>query len=764
MSRLLTAVALRPRLTLTVVLLLSLVAAYECRALRIDNSTERIMVGKDDPDRVYNDAMREVFGGDEVLFVLISGDDAFTPDGMARLAATRRALRRVQGVERVVSLDDVRVVSGSAEAVEVRPLVPPGTADPARLREAMQRAREYPLIRGDLLSTDGDVAAVLVFVRAHLEDPDFKLALVNDVGRIVRAEWGGAFELGGAPYAQVQLNAYTRRDLRRLFPYSFLIMALLLFLYFRTWVGVVLPLLTVVLALIWTAGAMSAAGRSLSLVTTALPPMLLAVGTSYAVRVLCEVEAQLTRSRDPQRVMGETIREVGLTVVLCGVTTMMGFGALMTSRVQVIAELGVFATLGTLASTVIALTLVPATLVICGLPSPGGDRWTIAASLARLMPRLHRVTTERAAGIAIACVLVAVVASIGNLFLRVDQDPYGWFPAASEVAHSTATIDRALSGATPFNIVFESAAGTIADPTLVRFMDRVEAFIQRQPEVGKATSFADHLRIMHAAMLAGANAEALPATSGLIAQYHLLYTFGDDPDTLNRYVDEAGGRYNLMVRAFRAPGQGLQALVDRIDAFITATAPPGVHAHVTGTGLVRLKTNAEFTRGLVSNIALASGMIGALMIVALRSVPLGLLALIPNLIPIIALYGVLGWLGLSLNAATVITGTVAIGNAVDDTVQYLDRYRRRLRELGDRVESRRATLAAVGNPMILSDVILLVGFAVLMASNFIPVATLGLLGAIAMLASLLANLFLVPALLALGDEKQASATTPPSLR
>jgi predicted RND superfamily exporter protein len=166
--------------------------------------------------------------------------------------------------------------------------------------------------------------------------------------------------------------------------------------------------------------------------------------------------------------------------------------------------------------------------------------------------------------------------------------------------------------------------------------------------------------------------------------------------------------------------------------------------------LLRLQANDELSSGLARHLIIASLAIAALLAVALRSTRLGLLALIPNLLPTLFVYGVLAWLSIPLNVATVTTGAAALGNAMDDTVQYLDRYRRR-RAVEPDSQARFSTLESVGIPMIASDLVLAAGFAVLLLSSFFPVASLGLLGAMAMVLSLLANLFLLPVLVALTE-------------
>jgi predicted RND superfamily exporter protein len=252
------------------------------------------------------------------------------------------------------------------------------------------------------------------------------------------------------------------------------------------------------------------------------------------------------------------------------------------------------------------------------------------------------------------------------------------------------------------------------------------------------------------AALDAAHGGRLPATRELTAQYLLLFDTSD-PETLAPVLSEPSGKVQVLIRLAHAASTRERAFVARLQAALPTLAPAPISARVTGTGLLRLETNDEFTDGLARHLLLASVAMAVLLGFAFRSWRFGTLALAPNLFPILFLYGILGWLRIPLNAATVTTGAAALGDAVDDTVQYLDRYRRLLRKTRSGEEARLRTLEGVGIPMIASDVGLAAGFCVFLLSRFFPVTSLGLLGAAAMLLSLLANLFVLPVLMALTE-------------
>lgn len=757
LERAASAIAHHPWVVLAAVGLWTALAAVGLGRLGFDNSSERLLV-QGTPEAEYLEEARRMFGGDEILFVLLRAPDVLAPGVVRDLERITEAVRDVEGVERVTSLATLRWPWSAGEDVVVERLF---TEDGKPRPDApLASALAHPLVAGSLMTRDRKVAAVLAFVRPRPEDPRFKGRLVADVEvAVAEVAPGREVLLGGAPFGQVQIDALTRHDLRVLGAGAFVAMAVLLAFTYRSVTGVVLPLLTVVLSLFWTLGFAGMAGVSISVVTSVLMPLVLAIGTSYCVRVVSEHARQRSLGREGADAVAATLVEVGVTVVLCGIISALGFLPLCTSRVDVVRDLGTLSVAASALSMVAALTLVPAILALGRRGARQARNDAVDAWLAALLMRVHALTDRYAGSVLAAGALLVFLGAIGLARLGVDQNPYEWFPEGSPAAVSTHVIDEGLGGVLPFSVVVESPDGPW-DPALLRTTDALAAALRTDPDVRAVASASDYLRLVAGAFQpAESGAGPLPDRRNLIAQYALLYDLGD-AEILAPYVNQESGRHHLMVRLEHSSTSEVQAFLSRLEGRLREIVAPPLVARVTGTGLLRVATAHEFAAGLVEQLALASLAIAALLAIALRSPSLGALALLPNLMPILLVYGMLGWLRIPLNVATVTTGAAALGNAVDDTVQYLDRYRRLRLTLGS--DARRATLEAVGQPMIASDIVLAVGFGVLTFASFFPVASLGYLGGAAMALSLLANLLLLPALVAVWERWSARRGTRPT--
>ena len=735
----------RPRSVIVAALVLAGLAILALTRVSFDNSTERLLV-RDSEGWSFLESVRKSFGGDETLFVIVRAPNGLDPEFVLRLRAITAAVAAVPEVERAFSVATLPWPWSKSGDVIVAPLY--DDAGRAEAGAPVEQALEHPLVASSLVSRDHTLAAVLALVSPHPEDPRFKGRLIKNVSDAVAAAAPGtATIIGGAPAAQVALNQLTAKDLRVLGPTALVVMAGVLFLTYGRLYCVLLPVGTVLLTLLWTVAAAALLGKSFTIVTSILPPLILAVGVSYAIRVLSEYQRQQRLQSTRDAALLETISSVGLTVVLCGATTALGFASLITSRVDAVRDLGVLATIGTGFATATALTLVPAVLSLLKVRPMTGDATASSAFVLRGLMAVHRFTERHAMAVVLSAGILVIGAASGLRFLTVDQDPYEWFPLGSEVRQSTNLVDQQLGGVVPLAVVLESPEG-IYDPRLMQAADDVATYVRAQPGAGSVVAPSDYLRLVDAA-LSPENAEdgrgRVPTSRALVAQYLLLYETGD-PQMLAPFVSESSGKARVIVRLPHSASSHQRDFVKNLEAHLTSMVPPPLRARVTGTGLLRLETNDEFTNGLTRHLVLASIAIAILLGLVFRSPRLGALALIPNVAPIVALYGGLGWLGIPLNAATVTTGAAALGNAVDDTVQYLDRYRRLEQRGRPPADARREAMEGVGVPMVASDLGLAAGFYVFLLSGFFPVASLGMLGASAMLLSLVANVLVLPVL------------------
>jgi len=391
------------------------------------------------------------------------------------------------------------------------------------------------------------------------------------------------------------------------------------------------------------------------------------------------------------------------------------------------------------------LTAVPALLSL--LPLPDRTRTTSGWILARLHPALMHLASKRRPAVFGFSLLALAVFSIGLRSVTIETDATRWFPRGSEVRESYEIIREKLSGISPMNVVIRAEpGGSVLEPECLQAIDRLSTHLAGLPEVGKSLSIADPLRQIHGGFQDDPSLP-LPDTRALSEQYLLLL------ESLERLADvitpdrEAA---NILLRVDDNGSAHLLGLEDEVSRWWQREGPPGYSAHATGIMYEFARSQDAISIGQIQGLSFAFATISLILVVIYRSPRLALLALIPNVLPVIIAFGFLGLLGIPLDAGTAIVGSLALGIAVDDTIHLVSAYHERRRRGLEAMQALSLGLAQVLPAMTYSSLVIGIGFAVLAFSDFTFTRNVGIFVSAVMGICFLGDAVLMPALLLLG--------------
>ncbi len=307
--------------------------------LQVDASFD-CLLPKEGRDREIYEQFREVFGSDEKVIVALHSENVFTPENLARVKSISERIAKIKGVHRVVSLTTARhMVGRQGEFPQAEPFVSEIPEDPEELEQIRRAVMEDPVYAGTLASADGRTTGLIVqFLR--LADREYiDRGLSDQIEAIAREEAGDAeiWVSGGLHLKAGQLR-YQLGDVARNLPITLVVLCLVLALSFRTVRGVIVPLITILVALSWTMAVAAWIGRPLTLITLFVPPLLLVLGLSYSVHVVSEYYDMLRgpTARGSPDAAREALRQVWKPVVLTAVTTAAGFAAMLLQGVEAV--------------------------------------------------------------------------------------------------------------------------------------------------------------------------------------------------------------------------------------------------------------------------------------------------------------------------------------------------------------------------------------------------------------------------------------------
>ena len=736
-------------------LLLAAISFPLAQRIEFNRSIEN-MFAADDPVVPPYRRLKETFGGNEIVLCVVRIPDLLAADGsgIARLAKLGDTLRGVPGVRDVLTLDR-----------PIGPAIVGADGLAARLRD---------VFAGYTHSTDGRMAAAVCLLEpeetASPSDaaprPPPRTETIARLRAIMESPPAGlpAGMIAGEPVMVVEGFRSLESDGRLLATWSTLLVGIVIVVCFRSLRWVAIPLAVVQLSLWLTYGLLVWGGFRMTLVSGMLSAIVTVVGIATAVHVLVAFREGRTAGLSTRAALAAAAGRMAAPVIWSLVTDAAGFGSLLVSAVGPVRDFGLMTLVGSLLVLPCLVLLVPGLAMAGRWDSTPRQAWGergLGAMLDWTSWLVERYPWRLLAAISI----LAVVSIVGLRRLEVETDFTRNFRAGSELVRSYETIESEFGGAGVLDIILPAPPQLTWD-----YVKRVAALEERlrvevqvadeqgQPRPGltKVLSAADALR---AAMPVDPDKLPFAAARNLAvgaAWQTMKARMPAFAATLYAPATESGSWFRVMLRARERQSaaektrliEQVQRIVDeelRADEWRPLSSKQT--AAVTGYYVLLTKLIASTVRDQWLSFGLATLGVFVSLLGALRGLRLSLIALAPNALPIVAVLGGLGWLGLKLNLGAAMIAAVSMGLSVDSSIHYLMAFQRR-RNAGLAIGAAlRATQQEVGRAVVFSTLALVVGFLVLCRSEFMPTVYFGLLVSLAMLGGLLGNLVLLPALL-----------------
>jgi predicted RND superfamily exporter protein len=724
----------------------------------IDNDLG-IWISRDDPVFQAYERFREEFGGQRSLIVALESDELFAPGTLAFIRDISDEIERVDTVERVSSLATANVVRTRPSAagdeddgtIEVVPVLEEDLEAPGAAARVRARALDDPLIRGDLVSEDGRVTAIVVTFDEDRID-SVRKGVIEGIHALVdarlpagtRAYYNGGLEINET------YNNVTLANARNLTPPVALLTMFSIYFLFRSWRLTVLVSGALLVAAGWTLGLYTAMGLPLNILTSMLPPMVLVLAVADDVHIVQHFGHELAASRDPRQAFVSTFEHLVLPLLAASGTTALGMFSLATSEVVAVRAFGIGAGVGVMVDFAMSLVLVPTLLTFLRpeeMAEPPQERWLVGP-----MRWVARLATRRAGAVAAVTVGAMVVAAAGIQWLRVDTNHINFFRESHPLHQSAVVIDRDLSGVYSFNILLEGEPDSMKAPETLRRMEALKAELQQLPFVKKVVTLGDYVARVNRELNGGDPAAAVvPASAEAIAQELFVFGLSDDGRReLDRVVASDYSRSQISVKLASMSSDLVFESIDRADVAAQAVfAGSDIAATTTGFGRVFATLDHYIVTSQLSSFLTAFVTVFAVIFVVFRSVRFGVLAIIANALPVVAVLGIMGWLGLSLNVATIMVASVALGIVDDDTIHFLSRFR--LEAAAGRSTEEAIEIATVheGRASLTTAIVNSLCYSVMAFSAYRPSAWFGGLLATTMIVALLAEVLVTPAVIIL---------------
>ena len=496
-------------------------------------------------------------------------------------------------------------------------------------------------------------------------------------------------------------------------------------------------------------------GVPLNILSAMIPSLIIVIGSTEDTHMMAaffrglaekEHSALLAPDADSrQQAVAYMAKHTGLPLVLTVLTTALGFASNLFSPIGLIQDFAIGSTFAIVANGIITVLVVPLLMVQFGNSGSGkvsSAEELYSNNLPSKIIKAFRISQDRfplytLSFTALLCAFFTFQASS----IYVTNDPLSYFPEDRPLIQETKLIHEKLAGIRVFFVSIDAGkAKAFLEPENLAKLDRIQQFMFKQGEFDSTLSLVDHLKYVNQEFLGKYAEPSLPKSRELVAQYLLFFQRGE----LEKYVSHDYSRANIVVRHNVNDSKTLNSYIKELESVLPEFLGPGFKSEVVGENLMVNQAAESLMYSQAKALALLLVLIFVLMSIMFTSLKGGAIALIPSLIPIVLMFGLMGFLKIPLNPGTAMVAVIAVGIAIDGTIHLLARYQELCTTTSDYKGAVNQAVKEVATPLIVSSLALSFGFGILLFSNFTVVAQFGALAAATMLISIFANLLITP--------------------
>ena len=692
----------------------------------------------DDKNAVLLKKIGKNFGGNRMGIVILETDNIYQTQVIEHIRTLTDTIAKIEGISSVSSLSNIINIKGGEDGIEIGRLV--DEYEIPESKEAFDELRNNiaanEMYKGSIVSED-ETSCLVVFT---LEDS----ANVNAVAREVLNKTEALNLLEklyyiGSPMLITYIAELMKSDLMLLLPIAFIFIGIILFISFRSLKGVIFPLLSAVIAIIWSLGMMSLLGYSMSMISNNIPIILLAIGSAYTIHVVNRVNQQV--KIEIKNSVALALSYIMVPVILAALTTVIGFVSFVFGAyLDMIVDFGLFTALGTFVACLMAIFFVPALLSVLPVSHKKNEVLNpnssfIENKLIRPISNLLFLRTKLILGIWVLAILVSLT---GIMSIERSVDIQEYFKKGNPTREAERIMVEKFGGTKP---VFVHFKGNMQDPEVLKTMMATSHYMEQSPDIYSSMSVAKLISEINLAII---GEREVPEDLAMVEQMWFLL---DGNEVMQRFVSEDLSE-GIIISKFKSPDNESKIVFSNyMDEFIQKNSREDCEIQITGMPFVDITMDRSLINSQLGSISIAIIFVIIIVGLMLRSLRNGLYAAIPIMAAIIILFGVMGLTGISLNIATVLVASVALGIGIDYSIHIISHFNDIYAKTGLLEKSIRDTLLISGNAIIINVISVSAGFLVLVFSDMVPLQYFGILIAISMFSSSLGAMTLLPALL-----------------
>jgi len=709
---------------------------------------------QDHPAFVYSDKAEEWFGINDGIIVAIENQKGiFNTPTLDTLKQLTKRLQKMDEIEKadVTSLYTADNIIGTEDGMDVKAFYKRVPKSDEKLNELKRNVENNEMTFGRLISLDETVTVII----AEIRDDVFTQEFYNEILALADSYETDDIKIhvAGRPIVEGTMALLGPADMKKMVPIVLLVITLVLFVMLRSVKSTLLTMAVVFFSVLWAFGLMAAVNIPIYAVSTMIPVMLIAIGVADGIHLYSHLQLFLRKKPDASKKEAtiDMLQYMWKPVVMTSITTAVGFISLLTSQVYPIKYFGIFTAFGVLMAMVFSLVLIPAGLMIFGLPkvkktvkNESGKEFNLAYSFAAKVLKRKSVSI-------FATTAIIILSIVGMQKIWINSSFLDKFEKDSDIVLTDKFINKHFGGTTTLNLILDSEGekDVFKDPEVLKLTDRMQSKLENDLEVvGNSFTLTDYTKRMNKVMNADKEEfNTIPENRDLVAQYLLLYEMSGDPENLNKVVDYDYAKLNVTFQLKSDNSKAINSAISLIDSYEDYFEKHGITMNYAGSGYKGLVFTDLILEGQIMSLILSLIIVIVLLSLMFKNYKIGLIGAVPIIITALISFGIMGFLNIPLNTTTALLSSIAIGIGIDYAVHFIEQYRLNASKSDDKLLVAQKTMAHSGRAISFNAIVVIAGFMVLVFSVFPPNRELGALVSLNMFTSFIGTVTIMLVLL-----------------
>ncbi len=705
-----------------------------------------------DHDYVAYQNFLKVFGNDRFVVLGFQAPEVFSSDVLQFIKELTSALAQIPDVEKVTSITNAEIIEGKGDEIHIHPLVESVPNDPQELSRLKAQALAEPDFVGNIITPDSTITAITAKINTKDTVADSKILkqrLMDVVTRLNVHHY--PFYLGGSPITDEALDKLVSKDQGIFLPGIFIVVILMILLFFRSFFVALVPTVIQMVVLLWILGIYYGLGHKMNVVGGMLVPIMVAVCIADSVHMMLDYYRATLAGLHRHEALVHSAVDLWRPCFYTSLTTVEGFISFQSSSIVPINVLGTLTALGVALAFLLTIFFIPVILSYIPEPKKKVTEHVNSVLIQKFLVKVTGINQRHGRKImAIFCALT-LFSAYGISRLKIETNFLEYFPRHDKVRQDLEFFDKNLSGIGDYELVLstDNPRWEIAkDPTVLKSVDQFKEEVFHHPWTRELYTHVSIIKKLNQVFHEGKPEEyRIPDTQQEIAQLLLLAASSGDTE-IDQYKTPDDLKIHMTLRSNWRSSEEMKkymALIEKQAS--TLFNPLGVHVLLTGFGPLWIQLDHNLLFSQISSFLIAFTIVSLMMMIFLKSWKVGLISMVPNVLPIIFVMGIMGFLRIKLNVSTVMIAGVTIGITVDDTIHYLSRFKEFLKKYHDYDRAIFETNQTIGTAIIFTTCILIAGFLVLCFGSFVPSIYFGALIALTLFLSVFCEIFLTPVLI-----------------